>query len=103
MKSRIVSVLLAFLAALSLVASPPETMRYQARLTDDAGVPLQGSFDLVFAIYDAPTSGTQLWSETWNNLNVSEGIVDIVLGTSPDPVPTPIQSSVFTGSAVRTC
>ena len=39
-------------------AAPPELIRYQARLTDDAGVPLTGSRNLSFAIYDAASDGS---------------------------------------------
>ena len=39
------------------LAAPPELMRYQARLTDEAGVPLAGSHDLSFALQRCRIAG----------------------------------------------
>ena len=58
--------LLVFLMAFPLAADPPKTIRYQARLTDDVGIPLDNKVNLTFAILDAESAGNVLWSETIN-------------------------------------
>ena len=62
------------------LAGSPEMIRYQARLTDAAGVPLFGSHTLVFTIHDDPTLDTPLWSETRPSVDVGNGTLDILLG-----------------------
>jgi len=50
------------------------------------------NYNMVFSIYDAATSGTQLWTETWNGANqvaVSNGLFQVSLGSI-----TPFGSSV---------
>jgi hypothetical protein len=72
-------------------AAPPELVRYQARLTDDAGVPLSGQHDLAFAIHDAASGGAQCWGEVHGGLTLENGTVDVLLGAI-----TPLPSVVFT-------
>lgn len=81
-----------------LAASPcwseiPHRMNYNGMLTDNAGNPLNGSYDLTFAIYDVDAGGTALWTETHYQTQVEDGLVNIVLGSS-----TAIPSYVFTES-----
>ncbi len=75
-----------FLMILSFapVFAIPQQINYQGKLTDDTGVALDGSYDLVFRIYDAPTGGTLLWSETHSGTSITKGLFDVVLGeTNP--------------------
>jgi len=39
----------------------PEYINYQARLFDDGGAPMQGTYDVSFAIFDATREGTMVW------------------------------------------
>ena len=71
--------------------SPPATIRYQARLTDQAGVPLAGMHDLSFAIYGQESGGSALWSEGPRMVNLDDGSVELLLGEV-----TPLTSAVVT-------
>jgi hypothetical protein len=70
---------LIFLANLCL-ADIPKLINYQGMLTDDGGIPLTGSYDLTFYIYDDTTGGNLEWSETQNGVQVQNGLFNVVLG-----------------------
>ena len=74
--------LVSFLLALSLTASAgvPLSFQHQGRLFDSAGTALDGPTDLTFRLYDAPSGGTEVWSETQTAVQVSEGWFGVVLG-----------------------
>jgi hypothetical protein len=70
------------------------TIAYQGRLADSAGVPLTGTYNMIFRLYDAATSGTPLWEEQWtgpNGVKVSDGLFNVMLGSL-----TPLPISQFT-------
>ncbi|MGE5185153.1 MAG: hypothetical protein ACM31C_23955, partial [Acidobacteriota bacterium] len=72
----------------------PATVSFAARL-QDAGLPLMGSHDFVFALYDQPTGGTNLWQETRTGVTVGQdGMLYLDLGSV-----TALTSSVFAGNA----
>ena len=60
---------------------------YQGVLQDSAGANVSdGSYDMVFRIYDASTSGTTLWTGTYtaangNAVSVSSGLFRVLLGS----------------------
>jgi len=62
-------------------AAVPEVINYQGYLTDAEGNPLNGSVAMTFRIYNAPTGGTQLWSENHTAMTVTEGVFNVVLGS----------------------
>ncbi len=72
-------VLLILLSFSSASAAIPETINYQGYLTDSGGNPVNSTVNVVFKIYNA--GGTLLWSETQNNVPVSNGIYNVVLGS----------------------
>lgn len=57
----------------------PQKINYQGYLTNAAGVPVNGTVQMIFSIYDAPTNGIQLWTET-QNVSVSDGVYNVNLG-----------------------
>ncbi len=73
-------------------AQVPQVINYQGMLTDAGGTALNGSFVIEFKIYDAPTAGTALWTET-QTVAVTAGLFDVLLGSV-----TPIPYTVFDGS-----
>lgn len=80
-------------AATAFAQGAPSTVSFVARLSD-GGQPVSGSHDFVFAIYDAPTGGTQLWSEARNGLTVpQDGLLYLDLGSV-----TPLTSAILNGS-----
>jgi hypothetical protein len=68
------------LAPTALGADVPKLINYQGMLTDDAGTPLNGSYDLTFYIYNDTTGGTLKWSETQNGVQVQDGLFNVALG-----------------------
>jgi hypothetical protein len=65
---------------------PPDRMNYQGVLRDSAGVPLDGSYDMVFSFYDAETGGTLLYRDAHvegdaGQITVSDGLFVARLGT----------------------
>src|SRR5437762_247953 len=79
--------------------SIPQTINYQGRLTDNSPQqnPITGTENMIFAIFDAPVGGAQLWTETWPSVSVTNGIFSVLLGSNGTPIPT----SVFTGGTSR--
>lgn len=60
--ARLAILALAVLAA-PVFAQVPQDMTYTGRLVDNLGTPLTGPVDLELRLFDAQTSGTQLYSE----------------------------------------
>lgn len=68
------------------------TIPYAGRLTDEAGRPVaDGDYAFTFALYDAATAGTLLWSEVQEGIAVREGGFVASLGSS-NPIPTTLLS-----------
>ncbi|MCX5792532.1 MAG: hypothetical protein NTY45_10045 [Elusimicrobia bacterium] len=82
-----------FHAPAAAVQTAPSLISFQGRLTDNMNNPLAGSYDFAFAIYDAPTGGSLLWSETQNGIIVFNGVLTAELGAS-----LAITDSVFSSS-----
>lgn len=78
------------LAGHALFAAVPTTMPYQGYLTNNAGQPVNGTFSVVFALYNVPSGGSSLWSETQPALNIVAGVVSTDLGLA-----VPLPDSLF--------
>jgi hypothetical protein len=50
--------------SVATAAAPPELVNYQGVLRDDSDKPLSGTYDMVFAFYDAPAPGGARSSST---------------------------------------
>jgi len=59
----------------------PNVISHQGLLTDASGVPLEGSFGLTFSLYQTPTGGTALWTETHPGVPVQKGTFSVRLGS----------------------
>jgi len=58
------------------------TVNYQGRLADNAGVLLDGSYAMRFALYDAATAGILIWGpEIHDAVPVSDGLFSVGLGS----------------------
>jgi hypothetical protein len=80
-----VAIGLALLAAMPSDAATT-AFTYQGKLTNSAGVPLTGSHDMTFKLYDADAGGAQVGSTvTLTGVNVSAGLFTVGLdfGASP--------------------
>ncbi|MBA3550066.1 MAG: collagen-like protein, partial [Nannocystis sp.] len=59
--------------------STPQVMTHQGRLFDAQGVPITGTQDIKFTIYDQEVGGVELWSETIT-VDLDEGYFSALLG-----------------------
>jgi hypothetical protein len=78
------------LVAVPGFAAVPGQVDFQGLLLDSAGQPATGTVDLVFTLFDAPTAGTAVWSETLPTVPLVDGVYSVTLGAT-----TPIASSVL--------
>lgn len=63
-----------------VVGEIPHLINYQGRLTDASDTPLpDGSYGIVFRIYDAESAGNLLWQET-QSVITKNGIFNVLLG-----------------------
>ena len=58
----------------------PHVINYQGMLTDNAGNPLSGPYNLTFRIYDDTTAGNLEWSEIQSGVQVQNGLFNVLLG-----------------------
>lgn len=78
----------------SAFAAVPPTINYQGRLTDTNGDPVaDGQYGMVFTIYDDADAGSVLWTETHPSVQVTDGLINVVLGSI-----TPLNDAVFAGT-----
>ncbi len=67
--------------ATSAGAQAPETITYQGRLVDVSGIPTTTPQSVVFAIYDDPSGGSPMWTETLTITPDAMGVFTVELGT----------------------
>jgi hypothetical protein len=65
----------------SAYSAVPHTINYQGKLTDSSGAAVNATVTMVFSIYNVPSGGTALWTET-HSVTVVNGIYSITLGDS---------------------
>ena len=71
-------------------AAVPEMITYQGVLTNAGGKPLDATVSMTFAIYNASSGGTALWTETHGSVTVVNGLFTVLLGSV-----TPLLDTVF--------
>ena len=74
-------------------AAVPSTINFQGRLADSAGKPIKGTVSITFSIYNVPSGGSALWTETQSVL-VSSGVYTVAVGGV-----NPLAASVFSANA----
>ncbi len=88
-------VIFLFLASCSFLifAQVPQQMNYQGALSDPAtGAPIaDGNYQIVFTIYDLPTGGSAIWSES-HTLETRQGLFSVLLGSN-----TPLMPNALAG------
>ena len=87
---------------LAASAEVPGQIHYQGFLKDSQGAAIHcpsandcpsGAVSVTFRLYDQAVGGAALWEETWNDLSVDQGVVDIRLGAN-----TPIATAALGGN-----
>jgi len=83
-----------FVLAASARAAVPPVISYQGRLLQPSGAAVpDGTVSITFSIYDAPTGGTALWTETNPSVFVKGGLFSVMLGSV-----TPMPPDIFNGA-----
>jgi hypothetical protein len=79
-------------------AQIPHKMNYQGYLTNAAGVPINGTVQMVFSIYNVSSGGSPLWTET-HSVTVSQGVYSVILGegTIPNPINLLFDTTYYLG------
>ena len=74
--------LVAACAGLAWAASAPQVIPFQGRLTDQNGTAYgEGTYTILFNLYDAPVGGTSLWTERHTGVGLVNGMVNVFLGS----------------------
>jgi trimeric autotransporter adhesin len=63
-------------------AQIPQTISYQGVLTDGSGNPLTSTHNLQFSLFSTTTGGSALWTENQYNVQFTNGVFDVILGSS---------------------
>ena len=71
-------IVIACLACCTAVFAQTTTFTYQGRLTD-GGTPANGDYDLLFNMWNSPSGGTLVHSQTFNNVRVTNGVFTVSL------------------------
>ncbi len=75
-------------------AATPQLIAYQALLTDSAGAPINETVDIIFTLWDAPTEGNALWTETRTSYEIVDGKLSVLLGEL-----TPLGDGLFSDTS----
>ena len=62
-------------------AAVPQLINFQGVLTDSAGAPLDGPFDITFKLYGQASGGADFWTEPHIGVAVSNGTFSVHLGS----------------------
>ncbi len=81
MKTALMIIAILLLAINLSLAESPKLINFQGRLTDAGVAVADGSHSVTFTIYDQPTDGTTLWTET-QNVTTTGGLFAVLLGTN---------------------
>ena len=85
-------------ASTMVYADVPKLINHQGYLTNSAGTPVNASVPIIFTIYNVPTGGTALWTET-RTVIPSKGVFDVNLGETT-PINLPFDVPYYLGIKV---
>jgi hypothetical protein len=91
-----ITLMAVILAAGPVGSAVPGQVDFQGLLLDSAGEPATGSVDLAFTLFDAPSGGTPLWSETLPDVPLADGVYSVTLGATTPITPAVLEAG--TGS-----
>ncbi len=75
----------------------PQVFTQQGRLLDGSDQPITGQVPMIFNLYQQPTGGTAIWSET-QTVNVDNGYYSILLGDASVDGVNPITPDLLVGT-----
>ena len=79
MKRKLILILIFSIITTTLLAKVPYLINYQGKLMEN-GVPVNGSHNIVFRIYDAPTDGTLIWEGDVQTVQITNGLFSAYIG-----------------------
>ena len=86
------------LVGLSAHAAAPRVISFQGKLTDPIGVPMAGTFEMTFRLWDSETGGTMLAEQVFPAVLVDdEGLYNVILDV---PTSVTFQNEVWLGVEV---
>lgn len=62
-------------------AQVPRVIPYQGRLQDAFGAPINGTRNITFKLYTSEIDPAPIWTETHNNVQISNGLYNVMLGS----------------------
>lgn len=65
----------------TVLSQAPQTISWQGIIQDGQGNNLNGQYNLTIRFFDVATGGTSLWSETHNNVQINDGLANIIIGS----------------------
>jgi len=74
--------LLLFAITATSVAATPVQITHQGRLLDAAGGVINGPHDLRISLHDAASGGAEVWTESFAQYPVENGVYSVVLGAA---------------------
>ena len=78
---KLITVFVIVLAAVfSIYSQVPNTLSWQGIVQDNNGANLDGQFNITTRLFDVSSGGTALWTETQNNVQISDGLANLTLG-----------------------
>ena len=93
---------IALVLAFAAPALAQETLSYQGNLADAARQPINASYPFVFSLYAARNGGDALWTETYESIDVVDGVFTVELGSvTPFGDDLARNESLFLGIAVN--
>lgn len=82
MKTKLLTLLFAFLTVLASAVDSPFLIPFQARLTNQQGVAYtSGQYTITFNLYDSAVGGATAWTERHELVGVVNGTVNVFLGS----------------------
>jgi hypothetical protein len=80
----------------------PSTFNYQGFLRDAQGNPITGTRKIKVSLWTAVTAGTELYTETFTDVSVRDGLFNVVMGSTQNMSPSYFQNvaPLFVGIAV---
>ena len=94
--------LVIFLFCALIAYAIPTQINYQGTLTNpDSGTPLDTTVIITFSLYDSPQPGAvALWTHAYSNVQVTDGLFHILLGSANEPLPDLFAGDRWLGIAV---
>ena len=95
-RKTVLGAVLALAAAPALALVQPMRMNFQGKLiTPGTNNPQAGPVSLTFNLYNVPTGGSSLYTETQNNVPLTNGVFSVEIGTQ-----TALSREIFLGASV---